>query len=485
MTISRTLGGAEPCLDEVEVYGPREPSRNLALASAGAKAAASSLLPGYAIHQIHHLVDGRHGNDWSWISNERGRGWVQVSLPESATIDRVVWSRDRQRRFQDRLAEEYKVEVSRDGKNWETVAGSWDRYPPGRQLSRPEDAATRTRRAELEKSLARLSTTRRVYAGTFTQPGPTHLLKRGDPLQKGAPVPPSAVRAVSPPLVLDARLPEVQRRLALARWLADPANPLPARVMVNRVWHHHFGQGIVRTPSDFGYNGDRPSHPELLDWLAAEYQANGWRLKPLQRLIVLSAGYRQSGRLNPAAGALDADNRLLWRRSLRRLDAEVIRDTLLQVSGNLERTMGGPGYQLWDTSNYVTVYAPRKNLGANEFRRMVYQFKPRLQQDPVFGAFDCPDATQTVSRRHVSTTPLQALNLLNDPLVHAQAAAFAQRVQREASGLEEQVRHAFRLAFGREPRESERTAALNLARARGLAVVCHALFNANEFVFVD
>jgi hypothetical protein len=272
----------------------------------------------------------------------------------------------------------------------------------------------------------------------------------------------------------------------LADWLADLANPLPARVMVNRVWHHHFGTGLVRTPSDFGINGDRPSHPELLDWLADEYQANGWQLKPLHRLIVLSAAYRRGDRPDPRAATVDADNRLLWRRVPRRLDAEVIRDTMLQVSGQLNREAGGPGYQLWNTSNYVTVYQPKTTLGPAEFRRMVYQFKPRTQQDPTFGVFDCPDATQAAPRRIASTTALQALNLLNDPFVHGQAAAFAERVRREA-GLApgDQVARAFRLAFGREPAADERTAAINLINAPGLARLCHALFNANEFVFVD
>jgi hypothetical protein len=468
LTVSRTLDGSQPCLDELEVYGPDRPGRNLALAAAGATAAASSLLPGYKIHQVAHLNDGRYGNGRSWISAEAGRGWGQVSLPRAAAVDRVVWGRDREGRYRDRLAAEYKVEVSADGKEWQAVAGSWDRRPPGTGGSAAGGGDLLPRQA---------------YAGTFRTPDPTHLLRRGDPLQKGEVVAPSAVRAVGRPLALSGAAPEAGRRRALAGWLADPANPLPARVMVNRVWHYHFGQGLVRTPSDFGYNGDRPSHPELLDWLAAEYQAGGWRLKPLHRLIVLSAAYRQGGRADPRAAA-DAGNRLLWRVPPRRLDAEVIRDTMLQVSGTLDRAAGGPGYRLWETSNYVTVYAPKRTLGPETFRRMVYQFKPRLQQDGTFGAFDCPDATASVPRRNVSTTALQALNLLNDPFVHAQAAAFAGRVRREAgAGVEAQVGHAFRLAFGRQPRPVERQAAVRLARSEGLAAVCHALFNANEFVF--
>ncbi len=175
--------------------------------------------------------------------------------------------------------------------------------------------------------------------------------------------------------------------------------------MVNRVWHYHFGRGIVATPSDFGFNGAPPSHPELLDWLAAVYIANGWRLKPIHRLIVLSATYRQSSRLDAKAQAVDRDNRLLWRLSPRRLEAESIRDAILATSGRLDPRMGGPGYNIWEkNTNYVAVYRPRAELGPDDFRRMVYQFKPRSQQDPTFGAFDCPDAALVAPRRNVSTT---------------------------------------------------------------------------------
>jgi hypothetical protein len=277
---------------------------------------------------------------------------------------------------------------------------------------------------------------------------------------------------------------EAERRLALAAWLGHPDNPLPARVLVNRLWHWHFGKGIVRTPSDFGAQGDRPSHPELLDWLAAELQANGWRLKPLHRLIVLSSTYRQSGRFDAKAAALDAGNRLLWRYAPRRAEAEVIRDTMLQVSGALDRRMGGPGYHLWDYSGYVIVFKP-KALGPETFRRMVYQFKPRLQQDRTFGAFDCPDATAATPRRSVSTTALQALNLLNDPFVLDQAERFAARLRREAGKeVPGQVRRAFALTFGRAPTGKELAAAERLVRRHGLVVLGRALFNANEFVFV-
>jgi len=357
-----------------------------------------------------------------------------------------------------------------------------------RDGSSPLPPAVRTlldQRQRLDERLRILEEPVRIYAGVFHAPDATHILKRGDPMQKLEEVRPAALSHVGPRFVLERAATEAERRLALADWIAHPDNPLPPRVMVNRLWHGHFGQGLVRTPSDFGFNGDRPSHPQLLDWLAKEYQANGGRLKPLHRLIVLSSTYRQASRFDARASAVDASNRLLWRYPPRRLEAEAIRDTMLQVSGALNRRMGGPGYHLWDYSGYVIVFKPKAVFGPEEFRRMIYQFKPRLQQDSTFGVFDCPDATTTMPRRNRSTTALQALNLLNDPFVLDQSERFAARLRREAGETSAaQVCRAFRLAFGREPSMIETRAACQLVQGHGLAVFCRALVNANEFVFV-
>ncbi len=486
-TVTATTDGIEPCVDELEVYGP-DGAANLALASAGARPTASSVYEGSPRHKLEHVNDGRHGNGRSWISRERGAGWVQIEWPKAAVIDRVVWGRDRERKFRDRLASEYRVEVSADGAHWKAVAGSWDRLPQGKGGPPPSGplAELLARRKKVAARLTELEQPPTVYAGQFRTPETTYVLKRGDPMQKLDEVGPSGVAAVRPTFTIQANATERERRLALAEWVASPGNPLTARVLVNRVWQWHFGQGLVRTPSDFGANGDRPSHPELLDWLAADFIDGGWRLKRLHRLIVLSAAYRQSAAPNPKAQALDAGNRLLWRHPPRRLEAEAIRDTMLQVSGAIDRRMGGPGYHLWDYSGYVIVFKPKEVLGPEAFRRMVYQFKPRLQQDGTFGAFDCPDATATAPRRNVSTTALQALNLLNDPFVHGQAQRFAERLRREAGADPgAQVRRAFRLAFGRGPSAQEAQASQRLVREHGLAVLCRLLFNANEFVFVN
>ena len=478
--ISATNDGTEPCVDELELYGPGD-SVNLALASRGVKLTASSTYPNSDLHRLEHLNDGRVGNGRSWISAEKGKGWVRLELPRAAKIDRVVWGRDREGRYRDRLASAYSIEVSLDGTAWSIVASSADRREGIVSIRRQE---LLSERAATQAELVRTSAAMVAYAGTFSTPDVVHRLKRGDVMQPLEIVSPAALSSVGPGLSL-ASPGESSRRIALADWIAHEDNPLAARVHVNRLWQRHFGQGIVRTPSDFGFNGDRPSHPELLDWLASEFREGGGATKRLHRLILLSRAYRQSSSLDPKASALDAGNRLVWRNLPRRIEAEAIRDAMLAATGVLDQRMGGAGYDLWEYSNYVTVFQPRTKLGPETFRRMVYQFKPRLQQDGTFGAFDCPDATTTIPRRNVSTTALQALNLLNDPFVLDQAERFAGRLRREAGGdPDEQTRRAFRLAFGRFPSADEQVASVRLIERHGLPSLCRALFNANEFVYV-
>ncbi len=488
-TIRKTSDGSEPCVDELEVWSSGPEPRNLAREG---RLSASSSLAGYDIHRLEHLNDGRTGNARSWISGEAGQGWAQVEWKSSARIDRVVWGRDRDGAYRDRTASDYRVEVATEPGQWRVVASSVDRAPrvgPAERLeaNRPEWDGLIRKRNDLRKRLETLGSSIKVYAGTFTEPGPTHVLRRGDPTQKLDVVAPSGVKSVRPALSLSLGAPEAERRLALARWIGDPANPLSTRVLVNRAWHYHFGRGLVATPSDFGFNGDRPSHPELLDWLAAEFQTNGGRLKPLHRLIVLSSAYRQSSRLDEHARSIDGDNRKLWRFSPRRLEAEEIRDAILSVAGTLDlSTIGGPGYDLWQpNTNYVVVFTPKIDLGPDTFRRMVYQFKPRSQPDPTFGAFDCPDGGLVAPRRNSSTTALQALNLLNSRFLLDQSNRFGERLKREAGeDPAKQADRAFRLALGRPPTADERQGASALIHEHGANSLARALFNSNEFLYV-
>ena len=503
-TISASSGG-EPCLDELEVFSDGPESHNIALASLGTKATASGVYAkgSNAFHQIAHLNDGQYGNARSWISDQPRRGWVQLELPRVERISRIVWSRDRSstgKAYEDRLATDYVIEVSVDGEHWKPVASSADRL--GEQFRKrvpeiptlsamPRDMAGEigaliTERAQLQTQIKEFAPTLPVYAGKFAEPGRTFRLHRGDPMQPKEEVAPGALASFGRKVDLAADAPEPQRRRALADWIADPQNPLTARVLVNRIWHYHFGTGLVDTPSDFGLNGGKPTHPELLDWLACEFIARGWSIKELHRLIVKSATYRQSSAQRPAAVKVDAGSRLLWRFPPRRLEAEPLRDTILAVSGKLDLRMGGPGFDLFEPmKNYVKVYTSKRTFSDEDFRRMIYQAKPRTQLDEVFGAFDCPDAGQVAPRRTSSTTPLQALNLLNSSFALQQAGFFAERLEKETGAdPKARVRRAFVLSFGREPAADETAAALKLIGQHGLKVFCRALFNANEFINV-
>ena len=488
----------EPCLDELEVFTAE--GRNVALASTGAKASASGTFPGSSIHRLEHIYDGRYGNEWSWISNEIGKGWVEIEFARPETIDTVIWGRDRNGSLRDRLPVEYTIEVADGSGAWIKVASSSDRAPwPGEAAPEPPTkrdqltparqadlAATQAEIAAVETQLKALTTMPRVYAGTFMQPGPTHRLQRGEPLQAKEQVVPGGVKAIGPALQLPADAPEADRRRAMADWLSDPANPLPARVLVNRLWQHHFGEGIVRTPSDFGRNGIRPSHPELLDWLASEFVAKGWSIKSIQRLIVTSATWRQASTPRPEAVAKDAASHLLWRYPPRRLEAEAMRDSILSVAGTLDLRMGGPGFHPFaPNDNYVRVYDPKTDYGPADWRRMIYQTKVRMAQEPTFGAFDCPDAGQKQPQRPRSTTPLQALNLFNSRFVLQQADEFAARLECDAgSDPRKQVVRAYQLAFGRNPDDEELSLCTEVIAKEGLPTFCRVIFNANEFLFI-
>ena len=495
--------GGEPCLDEIEVFTAENQARNVALKANGARVAASGTLSGFAMHRLEHLNDGSYGNEKSWISNEPGRGWVQIEFAREETVDRVVWSRDRSPKpqFQDRVPTRYEVLVSQDGKAWTRVARSDDRlsygFPnkvgdflnPGRlgdarAASLAVTAGTRAR--EIERELARLTSVPVAYAGRFAAPEIMYRFQRGDPMQPREVVAPAGLSAVGARWQLSTNALDRERRLALGRWIVARDNPLTARVMVNRLWHYHFGKGLVETPSDLGVNGARPSHPELLDWLATEFQSRGWSLKAMHRLILTSATYRQSSEPRPDGLQADAQARLLWRFPPRRLEAEPLRDTILAVAGVLDTSMGGPGFDLFEPNdNYVKVYKPRGSFSQSEFRRMIYQTKPRVELDDVFGSFDCPDAGQITPRRTVSTTPLQALNLLNSPFMLQQSAYLAARLEREAGhDPVNQVRKAFKLAFGRDAAPFEIEASARLVKAHGLTAFCRAIFNANEFSHV-
>jgi hypothetical protein len=321
----------------------------------------------------------------------------------------------------------------------------------------------------------------------------TAVLARGDYRKRGETVAPAGLKALSR-LEADFGLapdaPEGRRREALARWLGDRRNPLTARVFVNRLWHHHFGQGLVDTPSDFGFNGGRPSHPELLDFLAARFMDGGWRIKEMHRLVVTSAAYRQETRSrDDRALGLDAENRLLWRANRRRLEGEAVRDAALAISGALNRRIGGPSFR--DVA--VKLGSQNHEFGdpTGEFsdavnRRTLYRLWARSGNHPMLDALDCPDPSVMAPRRTRTITPLQALSMTNNSFMEKCAERFAARVRRDAGeDAAGQVERAWRLAFSRPPGDREARAARAFVAKQGLAELCLVLFNANEFLYID
>lgn len=489
----QSTNASQPCIDELEVYSG---DQNVALASAGARASSSGDFV-HALHKLAHINDGIHCNPNSWISSVVSGGWVQIELPSMEQIDRVVWGRDREGRFSDRLATEYVISVSKDGNDWTEVAGSKDRQPYSSDQTGPvydfdsfPEAEAVTGRAlltQLEQTTKnRLAISRppTVYAGRFTQPGPTHRLYRGEPGAPREAVPPAAIASLNG-ITLAADAPEKDRRLAIANWIASNDNPLTARVMVNRVWQFHFGTGIVDTPSDFGGNGTKPSHPELLDWLAVEFMESGWSLKHIHRLILLSATWQQDSRPDEEMVKVDAASRLLWRFPPRRMEAEVLRDCILAATGTLDLKMGGPGFSAFEVElENVRHYFPKKTYGPEDWRRMVYQTKVRQERDAVFGVFDCPDGSQVTPKRTRSTTPLQALNLLNSRFLNQQAELLAKRLDQECSSPHEKVARAYELCFGRKADDDEVETAISFAQSTGWQQFARAVLNANEFVFI-
>jgi len=492
--IIESTNSSQPCIDELEIFSGKD---NIALASVGAIATSSGDYV-HPFHRLEHINDGLYGNSKSWIAAGT-TGWVQIEFPKVKRIDRIEWARDREGQFNDRIAVRYRIEVSLDSSKWVQIASSSDRNPYQKnniekQLYKfskfPQKEAKQGKKMLIrlennEKRLVALQNQNKVYAGSFTQPEATYLLYRGDPDAKRDEVVPDAISAFTS-LKLSRSEPEQRRRLALADWIASPDNPLTARVLVNRLWQFHFGDGIVGTPSDFGINGMTPTHPQLLDWLAVEFMENDWSIKHIHRLILNSETWQQSSRPKLDAMKIDAASRLLWRYPTRRLAAESIRDSVVMVSGLLNLKSGGPGFNGFQVQmENVRHFFPKKSYGFPDWRRMVYMTKVRQEQESVFGVFDCPDASQSVPKRSRSTTPLQALNLLNSTFLMQQADLFSDRLKKDVgSNAVDQVNRAFSLCFNRFPTTAEVQNASLFIESEGLSQFTRALLNTNEFVFI-
>ena len=367
------------------------------------------------------------------------------------------------------------------------------------------------RRAEIDRRLDRLRAEldalpapSQVYAGTVHAgsgafrgraglgPREIRVLARGDVTRPGELASPGAVPLIPDvPARFDLADPndESARRAALAEWIVRDDNPLTWRSIVNRIWLHHFGRGIVDSPNDFGRGGQLPSHPELLDWLAVEFRDGGQSFKRLHRMICLSSAYRQQVARNSEAERIDGGNRLLWRMNRRRLSAEEVRDSILLLAGRLDTRMGGPGFMdfVIERPEHSPHYEYQKYdpLDPATHRRSIYRFIVRSQPQPFLTTLDCADPSMSVAKRDETQTSLQALAMLNNRFVVAMADELAARAERDAPDLEGQIESLFLRAIGRLPSRDELAALAEYAREFGLANTGRMIVNLNEFVFVD
>ena len=369
-----------------------------------------------------------------------------------------------------------------------------------RKLRKAADEAEGQARNRLNEQIEALESQMPPYPATIpticndpAQRTAIHVLNRGEWEKKKEPVGPRPLSVLVPESLAELPADSPNPRTQLAHWLVDPAHPLTARVIVNRLWQHHFGLGLVKTANDFGRNGDRPSHAELLDWLAAELVRNGWRLKPLHRLIVSSSSYRQSAR-SPAAetaGKLDPENRWLWRFRQRRLCAEEIRDAMLAVSGRLNQKMGGASVMVPVDPELVNLlYKPAQwevARDATEYgRRSIYLIAKRNLRLPFLETFDQPGLLTSCGRRESSTHAPQALELLNGKLSNELAGAFAGRLGKESGGNRARIaERAYWLAVGRPPTSQEQALAVAFLEEQPLKEFALALFNLNSFLYVQ
>ena len=383
--------------------------------------------------------------------------------------------------------------ASQPSRRW-SLSEAWEKMTEADQARRRElrsNIETIDRELEQVRSQAK----QKVYTVLSNpQPGPTHILIRGDVYNEGPIVRAGGINSLGeskadfglPPDATDA-----QRRLALADWMVGVNRPLMARVIVNRLWHYHFGTGIVDTPNDFGFNGGRPSHPELLDALAHQFVDGGMQIKELHRAMVLSSTYRTSTAPDATALSIDAQNRSLWRYPVRRLDGESARDSMLKIAGVLKPEVGGPGFVDVDFReiNGTTYYLPKPIESEDCFRRTIYRFNPRCERSPLLDVLDCPDPSATAPRRANTTTPLQALSLLNNEFVFQMSDALVKKLETgpaSESGHDKELATAlFQQVLLRNPTPEESDQASQLVSRFGAAALARALWNSNEFLVLE
>ncbi len=489
-------------IDELEIFGPDDRRRNFALAAEGTQTDSPKELT-LPRNELQKINDGQYGSQ-KWGARARKgskqKPWVQFTFTGPRKINRIRLSSNREDFLETDYLQDlntgsvtpYRIEVLQPAGRWQQVAAT----PQFDRLSKKhKERSMVMKRLQALIRQAIEEGPRPSFVGRFVRPDKTYIFGRGSPENRRDEVFPAGLTELGGDLGVEPYAAGGERRRAFAEWLTRPSNPLTARVAANRIWYHVFGRGIVATPSDFGAAGAAPTHPELLDWLASELMRPSnpvesdppepWSMKHLIRLMVLSQAFRQSSLPREECLAVDAGSALLWRFPPKRVEAEVIRDTILQASGVLDRKLGGRSYRIHNVKKRYAQWQVTDSHGPHTWRRMIYQERMRRVDDRMFTAFDFPDCGQVRPKRPVSTTPLQALNLMNSPFALDQSQRIADRANREADGDPEQaVRRCFQLLLGRSPDGPEQKACLELANQGGLSLVCRALINTNEFAFL-
>ena len=491
-------------LDELEIFGPDDRQFNLALAANGATTYSP---PEMAVvrAQIERVNDGEYGTQ-AWgaktPAKAKQKPFIEIAFAEQAQFNRIRLSTNREDYLETDYLEGlhrfnfggYRVEALNADGIWQLVATT---------MSSDTLNKRHPKRVELLEQLQALIAVvseegpTPSFVARFIKPVPTHVLGRGSPENPRELVAPAGLFELDGTLDLPANSTGRERRTAFASWLIKPSNPLTARVGVNRIWHHVFGRGLVATTSDFGSAGALPTHPDLLDWLAAEFlqpsvseegtdvNAKRWSMKHMIRLMVMSQAFQQQSVPRKNALAVDANAALLWRFPPKRLEAEVIRDGILQASGKLQDSVGGRSYRIHNVKKRYSQWQVVNNFGPDTWRRMLYQERMRRVDDQIFTAFDFPDCGQVRARRPISTTPLQALNLMNSDFVMQQSKFIASRAKVDSDGeVNAAVFRCFELILGRQPTAAESKVCTSVANTDSLDIVCRALINSNEFAFL-
>jgi hypothetical protein len=488
-------------LDEVEIFGLPSEDFNLASVTNGTKVRTDLAFAQQGDRfPVSRVIDGKYGTQrWqaSYNKEKKQKPWIEFTFEKPVTVGRLRLSSNREYYYETDYLEqknkfnfdEFLVKVKLSDGTWLEVAS----IEKIRNLMKREKLLSEALE-QINHFAYKLSEEgpRPSFVGSFIKPIITRVLHRGSPENPRDVVLPGAPKILSGVLGVDNDASGRARRAKFAEWMVDEKNPLTARVMANRIWQHVFGTGLVVTGGDFGRAGAPPSHPELLDWIAAEFSTPSrpdgtpWSMKELIRLFVLSDAFKRSNLPSEIGLQKDATSSLLWRFPPRRVEAEVIRDGILLASGKLNREMGGRSYRIHNVKKTYAQWEVTDNFGAETFRRMIYQERMRRVDDQIFTAFDFPDCGQVRAKRPVSTTPLQALNLMNSPFVVTQSKYLADRAMSDSENgdLPAAVRRCFELLLSRQPDSQEFSAALEVSSMQGLEIVCRALINSNEFAYI-